>query len=41
MKLLGSRPEQYPLVLELREQPGLQRPVEEAKRIVDNLESLI
>ena len=41
MKLLGSRREQFPLVLELREQPGLEHPVRRAKEILDNLEKLI
>jgi sugar phosphate isomerase/epimerase len=41
MKVLGSRSGQYPLVLELREQPGLEHPIERAKQILDELESLI
>ena len=40
MKLLGSRREQYPLVLELREQPGVDGPVQRAKQILDELEGL-
>ncbi len=41
MNTLGSRPEQYPLALELREQPGVDQPVKQAKRIVDDLEQLL
>lgn len=41
MKLLGSRRDQYPLVLELREQTGLEQPVRRAKEILDDLEKLI
>jgi sugar phosphate isomerase/epimerase len=41
MRTLGSRPAQYPLVLELREQPGLEHPVARAKRIADDLEKLL
>ena len=37
MRLLGSRPEQYPLMLELREQADLERPMQEAKRNSDEL----
>ncbi|MCS6954101.1 MAG: sugar phosphate isomerase/epimerase family protein [Bryobacterales bacterium] len=40
MKLLGSRPGQYPLLLELREVPGMANPLEEAKRIFERLETL-
>jgi sugar phosphate isomerase/epimerase len=41
MKTLGSRPDQYPLLLELREQPGLDHPIEHAKKIADDLDKLI
>jgi sugar phosphate isomerase/epimerase len=41
LKLLGSLPDQYPLLLELREDPGLEHPVEEAKRTIDELAKLI
>jgi sugar phosphate isomerase/epimerase len=41
MKLLGSRRDQFPLVLELREQAGLEHPVRRAKEILDGLEQLI
>jgi len=41
MKLLCSRRDQYPLVLELREQTGLEQPVRRAKEILDELEKLI
>lgn len=37
MRLLTSRPDQFPLVLELREQPGLESPIEEARRIASEL----
>ncbi len=37
MRLLGSRPDQYPLMLELREQADLERPIKEAKRNSDEL----
>jgi sugar phosphate isomerase/epimerase len=37
MELLGSRPNQYPLLLELREPIGMERPIEEAKRAMDDL----
>lgn len=40
MKLLGSRPEQYPLVLELREVPDLANPLEEASATIKKLEQL-
>ncbi len=41
MKTLGSRPGQYPLLLELKEQPGLEHPIEHAKKIADDLDNLI
>lgn len=41
MKLLGSCGDQFPLVLELREQTGLEQPVRRAKEILDGLEKLI
>jgi sugar phosphate isomerase/epimerase len=37
MQLLGSRADQYPLLLELREQPDMEHPVEQAKRAADEL----
>ncbi len=37
MRLLRSRPDQYPLLLELREQPGMEHPIEQAKRSLDDL----
>src|SRR5262249_18516400 len=40
MKLLGRHADQYPLVLELREVPGLERPIEQAKYVADQLEQL-
>jgi sugar phosphate isomerase/epimerase len=41
LKLLGSLPDQYPLVLELREDPDLEHPITEAKRTIDELATLI
>ncbi len=41
MRLLGSRPEQYPLLLELREQVDLERPIPEAKLVSDELTSYL
>ena len=41
MRLLGGRGDQYPLVLELREQPGVERPVECAKKMAEDLDRLI
>ncbi len=37
MRLLGSRPDQYPLLLELREPAACEHPVEEARRAMDGL----
>ncbi len=37
MQLLGSRPDQYPILLELREEADLERPIQEAKRNSDEL----
>jgi sugar phosphate isomerase/epimerase len=37
MQLLGSRPEQYPLLLELREPPAREHIIEEARRAMDEL----
>ncbi len=37
MRLLGSRPEQYPLLLELREPPGMEQPIAEARRSFDEI----
>ena len=41
LKLLGSLPDQYPLLLELREDPELEHPIAEAKRTIDELAALI
>jgi sugar phosphate isomerase/epimerase len=38
MRLLNSRPGQYPAVLELKEVRGMERPAEDAKRALDDLE---
>ncbi len=40
MKMLASRPEQYPLLLELNERPEIEHPLEAAKRIADRLVAL-
>ncbi|MCL6506444.1 MAG: sugar phosphate isomerase/epimerase [Bryobacteraceae bacterium] len=40
MRLLRSRPEQYPLLLELREVAGMANPLEEVKRVFEELENL-
>ncbi len=37
MQLLSSRPNQYPLMLELKEPAGMEHPVAEAKRAIDEL----
>ncbi len=40
MRLLKSRPAQYPLLLELREYEGLTNPVQAAREVFDKLENL-
>jgi sugar phosphate isomerase/epimerase len=40
MRLLRSRPGQYPLLLELREVAGMANPLEEVKRVFQELENL-
>ena len=40
MRLLASRPEQYPLLLELKEDPEIPNPIESAARVFDRLEEL-
>jgi sugar phosphate isomerase/epimerase len=37
MSLLGSRPEQYPILLELREPPDMKLPIQEARRSMDQI----
>lgn len=37
MQLLTARPDQYPLLLELREPPQMEHPIEEAKRAAEEL----
>ena len=39
MELIGSRRDQYPLLLELREPVGMEHPITEAKRVADELMS--
>ncbi len=41
MRLIGSRPDQYPILLELREPEGMERPVQEAKRSVDEISNYL
>jgi sugar phosphate isomerase/epimerase len=40
MKLLRSRPDQYPLLLELREVPAFTHPLEQVKAVFDGLEEI-
>lgn len=40
MALLRTRPEQYPLLLELKEVPGMQHPLDEVNRAFDSIEGL-
>ena len=40
MELLNSRPGQYPLLLELREVPEMEHPIDEVAKVFDNLEAL-
>ncbi|MFB3828711.1 MAG: sugar phosphate isomerase/epimerase family protein [Bryobacteraceae bacterium] len=40
MKLLRSRPEQYPLLLELREAPGMSNPLDRVREVFDRLEEI-
>ena len=40
MELLRSCPGQYPLLLELREVPAMQYPLDEITRVFDQLETL-
>ena len=40
MRLLRSREDQYPLLLELRERPDLTAPLETVKQVFDRLEAL-
>ena len=40
MSLLRTRPNQYPLLLELREVPGMLHPLDEVNRVFDGLEGL-
>ncbi|HYI94611.1 MAG TPA: sugar phosphate isomerase/epimerase [Bryobacteraceae bacterium] len=39
-RLLASRPEQYPLLLELKEAPNVERPLELVKQIFERLDAL-
>jgi hypothetical protein len=39
MRLLRSREAQYPLLLELTEQPGMTNPLESVKEVFDRLEN--
>jgi sugar phosphate isomerase/epimerase len=40
VRLLASRPEQYPLLLELKEAPGVEQPLEWVKQIFERLDAL-
>ena len=40
MKLLRSRPGQFPMLLELKEPADVAQPIEEARRALDNLENI-
>jgi len=40
MKLLRSRPGQYPLLLELKEVPEMEHPIDEVVKVFDNLEAM-
>jgi hypothetical protein len=40
MELLASRPDQYPLLLELKEDPEMEKPLEHVKKIFEELEKL-
>jgi hypothetical protein len=40
MKLLRSRADQYPLLLELREPPGMEHPIDEARRAIEKLNGI-
>jgi sugar phosphate isomerase/epimerase len=40
MTLLRGRPGQYPLLLELKEAPGMEHPLDEVNRVFDKLEGL-
>jgi sugar phosphate isomerase/epimerase len=40
MQLLRSRPGQYPLLLELKEVPEMEHPIDEVAKVFDNLEAL-
>ena len=41
LRLLSSRPEQYPLLLELREDPDKQQPLESVRDIFERFDSLL
>ena len=40
MRLLRSRPDQYPLLLELKERPEMTHPLETVRQVFDRLEEL-
>jgi sugar phosphate isomerase/epimerase len=40
MALLRSRPDQYPLLLELREVEGMEQPLDRVNEVFDRLENL-
>ncbi|HYP06829.1 MAG TPA: sugar phosphate isomerase/epimerase family protein [Bryobacteraceae bacterium] len=41
IRQLASRPEQYPLLLELKEQPGMEHPLQAVKQVFERLDSLM
>ena len=41
MQLFGSRPDQYPLMLELKEVPEMEHPLDRANEVFDRLEDLL
>jgi hypothetical protein len=40
MKMLNGAPDQYPLLLELRDAPDVQQPIERAREVFERLENL-
>jgi sugar phosphate isomerase/epimerase len=40
MRQLTSRPEQYPLLLELKEQPGMEHPLQAVQQVFERLNAL-
>lgn len=40
VRLMASRPEQYPLLLELKEVPGMENPLDSVKKVFERLDAL-